>query len=92
MKFILSILTAVIFSFSSQQASSQGGAKMIEKVGKTPGQLNIPYEKWQLPNGMIVLIHEDHSDPIVYTDVTYHVGSNREQVGRSGFEIGRAHV
>ena len=45
----------------------------------------IPYEKWQLPNGMTLVIHEDHSDPILYFDVTYHVGSNREQVGRSGF-------
>ncbi len=30
-------------------------------------------------------MHEDHSDPIVHVDVTYHVGSAREQVGKSGF-------
>lgn len=60
-------------------------AKMIEKVTKKPGEIIIPYEKWLLPNGLTIVIHEDHSDPIVYTDVTYHVGSNREQVGRSGF-------
>ena len=49
-----------------------------------PG-VSIPFEKFQLQNGLTVLVHEDHSDPIVYVDVTYHVGSAREQEGRSGF-------
>ena len=48
-------------------------------------EVNIRYEKFQLPNGLTLLVHEDHSDPIVYVDVTYHVGSAREQQGRSGF-------
>lgn len=48
-------------------------------------EVTIPFEKFQLPNGLTVLVHEDHSDPIVYVDVTYHVGSAREQQGRSGF-------
>ena len=47
--------------------------------------LDIPYEKWKLPNGLTVLIHEDHSDPLVHIHVTYHVGSNRETAGKSGF-------
>ena len=47
--------------------------------------LDISYEKWQLPNGLTVLIHEDNSDPIVHVHVTYHVGSNRETAGKSGF-------
>ena len=47
--------------------------------------VDIPYEKWELPNGLKVLIHEDHSDPIVHVHVTYHVGSNRETAGKSGF-------
>ena len=88
-KIYTSVLSvAIAFSFAaSNNASAQTAAapKMIEKVTKKPGELSIPYEKWQLPNGLTIVIHEDHSDPIVYTDVTYHVGSNREQVGRSGF-------
>ncbi|MEN8261714.1 MAG: TonB-dependent receptor plug domain-containing protein [Pseudomonadota bacterium] len=32
-----------------------------------------------------MILHEDHSDPLVHVDVTYHVGANREEVGRSGF-------
>ncbi|MBK9283642.1 MAG: insulinase family protein [Sphingobacteriaceae bacterium] len=38
-----------------------------------------------MDNGLNLIIHEDHSDPVVYVDVTYHVGSSREQQGRSGF-------
>lgn len=59
--------------------------KLIEKVVKKGNEIIIPYEKYQLANGLTVLVHEDHSDPIVYVDVTYHVGSAREQEGRSGF-------
>ncbi|MBN8702225.1 MAG: insulinase family protein [Bacteroidetes bacterium] len=59
--------------------------KPVEKIVKKTDELVIPYEKFILNNGLTVLIHEDHSDPVVHVDVTYHVGSNREQEGRSGF-------
>ncbi|QHT68737.1 insulinase family protein [Rhodocytophaga rosea] len=59
--------------------------KQIEKVAKKGDELVIPYEKYVLPNGLTVLIHEDHSDPVVHVDVTYHVGSSREDIGKSGF-------
>jgi len=60
--------------------------KLIEMVDKkSDNEIVIPYKKYVLANGMNVVIHEDHSDPIVYVDVTYHVGSAREQEGRSGF-------
>jgi zinc protease len=60
-------------------------AKFVEEVKKTGNELVIPYKRYQLQNGLNVIVHEDHSDPIVYVDVTYHVGSAREQQGRSGF-------
>ena len=66
-------------------ASASSGAKLIETVTKKGNELVIPYKKYQLPNGLTVVVHEDHSDPVVYVDVTYHVGSAREQEGRSGF-------
>jgi zinc protease len=77
----------------SRPGGSTGGvtdasasAKLIETIDKkSDNQIIIPYKKYVLPNGMNVVIHEDHSDPIVYVDVTYHVGSAREQEGRSGF-------
>src|SRR5215203_3439825 len=62
-----------------------GQAKLVEKVTKTGSEIVIPYEKYVLPNGLTVIVHEDHSDPVVHVDVTYHVGSAREQIGKSGF-------
>src|SRR4051812_26826211 len=62
-----------------------GQARLVEKVTKTGNQLVIPYEKYVLPNGLTLIVHEDHSDPVVHVDVTYHVGSAREQIGKSGF-------
>src|SRR6266446_3748547 len=46
-------------------------AKLVEKVTKKGDE--------------IVILYEDHSDPIVHVDVTYHVGSAREEIGKSGF-------
>ena len=48
-------------------------------------QLRIKHEKFVLPNGLTVLVHEDHSVPIVAVNVWYHVGSRDERRGRTGF-------
>jgi len=48
-------------------------------------ELKIDYEKYTLNNGLDVILHIDHSDPIVALAVQYHVGSNREVKGRTGF-------
>ena len=45
----------------------------------------IPYQKHVLDNGLEVLLHEDPSEPVVAVYVYYHVGSSREERGRSGF-------
>lgn len=58
---------------------------LIEKVSEQPGKVVIPYEKWKLPNGLTILLQEDHSDPLVHVLVSYKVGSNRESIGKSGF-------
>ena len=49
------------------------------------GTPKIKFEKYTLPNGLEVILHEDHSTPIVAVDTWYHVGSGDEQVGRTGF-------
>jgi len=59
--------------------------RLLEKVTKQGTELVIPYEKYQLSNGLTLIVHEDHSDPVVHVDVTYHVGSAREEIGKSGF-------
>ncbi|SEA12316.1 M16 family metallopeptidase [Microbulbifer marinus] len=47
--------------------------------------LQIPYEKFTLPNGLRVIVHEDRKAPIVSVGVWYHVGSKDEKPGRTGF-------
>ena len=48
-------------------------------------QLRIKHERFVLPNGLTVLVHEDHSVPIVAVNLWYHVGSRDERRGRTGF-------
>ncbi len=45
----------------------------------------LKYERFILPNGLTVLIHEDHRVPIVAVDIWYHVGSGSEVAGKTGF-------
>ena len=45
----------------------------------------LQYELITLPNGLTVVLSEDHSTPIVHLQVTYHVGSKNERPGRTGF-------
>ncbi len=47
--------------------------------------INIEYERYVLPNGLRLLVHEDHKAPIVAVNVWYHVGSKNEKPGKSGF-------
>ncbi|NTV47228.1 MAG: insulinase family protein, partial [Chlorobiales bacterium] len=77
--------TLTLFILCLFAASGLSQPKLIEKQKKRGNEIVIPYEKYVLPNGLTVIIHEDHSDPIVHIDVTYHVGSAREQVGITGF-------
>lgn len=78
--FFAAFAAVMLFSMNAM-----GQAKLVEKVTKKDGQLVIPYERYELPNGLTLIVHEDHSDPIVHVDVTYHVGSAREEIGKSGF-------
>jgi zinc protease len=47
--------------------------------------IEIPYQKFVLPNGLTLIVHEDHKAPIVAVNVWYHVGSKNEKPGKSGF-------
>ena len=46
---------------------------------------DIPYTKYVLPNGLTLLVHEDHKAPIVAVNTWYHVGSKNEKPGKTGF-------
>ncbi|MCR6722401.1 MAG: insulinase family protein [Chitinophagaceae bacterium] len=82
----LLLLTAfTVCSYGTTQAQAYPKAKLVEKVVRQGDELVIPYEKYIYPNGLTLILHEDHSDPVVHVDVTYHVGSAREEIGKSGF-------
>lgn len=50
-----------------------------------PDQIDIPYTKYMLDNGLTLIVHEDHKAPIVAVNIWYHVGSKNEKPGRTGF-------
>ncbi|MCJ8319763.1 MAG: insulinase family protein, partial [Colwellia sp.] len=87
----LSACCIAVFIFLSSCTTSPStialpqGVVLLEEVNAVEGEITIPYRKYQLQNGLIVILHQDHSDPLVHIDVTYHVGSSREQLGKSGF-------
>jgi zinc protease len=69
----ITFILAIVIAFSS--------------CNKTPqkDKLSIPYEKYVMPNGMQVILHADHSDPMISYAIMYHVGSSREVPGKTGF-------
>ena len=50
-----------------------------------PVRIEVPYTHFTLPNGLEVILHEDHTVPMVSVNVWYHAGSARERTGRTGF-------
>jgi zinc protease len=54
-------------------------------LAATAGDVDIPYKKFVLGNGLTLLVHEDHKAPIVAVNVWYHVGSKNEKSGKTGF-------
>ena len=62
-------LLASLFSLSLVPANSQ----------------TIQFEKYTLPNGLKIILHEDHSAPVVAVTALYHVGSKNEDTARTGF-------
>ncbi len=72
-------------SGNAKKASVPDGFTLIESVNKKGDEIIIPFKKYVLDNGLTVVLHSDKSDPLVHVDVTYHVGSAREDIGKSGF-------
>ena len=90
---IIVLASSLLFACTSQDNSPQinenlslpAGVTLVETVVATDERLAIPFKKYMLANGLTVILHQDNSDPLVHVDVTYHVGSAREQLGKSGF-------
>jgi zinc protease len=60
-------------------------ATMPVAAQQRPKPIAVPYQMFKLPNGLTVILHEDHSVPLVTVNVWYHVGSANEKPGRTGF-------
>jgi zinc protease len=52
---------------------------------RAQSEIDIPYQKFVLKNGLTLIVHEDHKAPIVAVNIWYHVGSKNEKPGRTGF-------
>jgi zinc protease len=48
-------------------------------------EIDIPFTRFVLDNGLTLLVHEDHKAPIVAVNTWYHVGSKNEKPGKTGF-------
>ena len=48
-------------------------------------EVDIPFQKFTLDNGLTVIVHEDHKAAIVAVNTWYHVGSKNEKPGKTGF-------
>jgi zinc protease len=59
--------------------------KKGETATTSEPEFKIKYEKFTLDNGLEVILHEDHSDPLIAVATMMHVGSNREEPGKTGF-------
>jgi zinc protease len=81
----LRLIFLLLLSLALFPAQSRAEALLVERVERAEGKIVIPYSKYVLDNGLTLIVHEDHSDPLVHVDVTYHVGSAREEIGKSGF-------
>jgi len=70
---------------TTQKVPAIAGISFVEQVSKVDNETVIPYQKYVLDNGLTLILHTDKSDPLVHVDITYHVGSAREELGKSGF-------
>ena len=58
---------------------------LVSCSSNTETDFKIDYEKYELDNGLTVILHQDDSDPLVAMATVVHVGSNREKPGKTGF-------
>ncbi len=57
----------------------------LPQLAHAASGVEIPYQQFTLPNGLRVIVHEDHKAPIVAVNLWYHVGSKDEKPGKTGF-------
>ena len=58
---------------------------LLAAAAPATGSVDLKYEKFQLSNGLTVVVHEDHKAPVVAVSIWYHIGSADEPKGKTGF-------
>ena len=84
MKAMCSIVCAAIVAAASLTAHAQAPSPAAAPSTDGP-KLEVPFTQFTLPDGLRVILHEDHTVPLLTVNVWYHVGSAREKPGRTGF-------
>src|SRR5262245_66403428 len=64
---------------------ARGAGAAPASAGSKPPQIQMELEKYTLPNGLDVILREDHRLPLVAVNIWYHVGPANEAAGRTGF-------
>ena len=85
LKHSLKFTMLAVVAFSLFMISCNDATNTQKSSANTEAKLSIEFEKYQLKNGLEVVLHQDKSDPIVSLAIQYGVGSNREKTGRTGF-------
>ena len=79
------LLAAMGVLVGCEPPEDDGAGEASLETGSDGAGIEIPSERYQLDNGMQVVLHVDRSDPVAAVALTYHVGSAREEEGRTGF-------
>jgi zinc protease len=91
--FLLLVLTSLTFAQAAQPAQTPAQTKSTAAKAQAPAKSasatqqfpTLKFEKYKLPNGLEVIMQEDHRLPLVAVNLWYHVGPSNERPGRTGF-------
>ena len=83
-------VSASLIAASPVFAAKKGTTELKEETAPASGSAAsvikpITFQEYDLPNGLHVILHENHQAPVVATYVLYHVGSKNERADRTGF-------
>ncbi|MGA0587957.1 M16 family metallopeptidase [Dyella sp. KRB-257] len=82
----LALLIAGLLTVGAGVPIAVAAADRAPATATTAEQIpHLAYQRFTLPNGLTVVVHEDHKAPVVAVSIWYHVGSSYEPKGKTGF-------
>lgn len=84
LKKLLLFSSAILF-ITCASDTKENATNNTTDISKPTSSLSVPFEKFELDNGLQVVLHTDTSDPVVAVELMVHVGSARETEGKTGF-------